>query len=93
MSRMRADNGTAQERLSQVADHMSGGSSASKKGKSSLLQKNPDDVCAIPTAISTRSRTERSVEYLDPHVPSGNVEHYTDSLPGRCNMRSPHSLH
>jgi hypothetical protein len=37
---------TAQERLSQVADHMSGGSSASKKGKSSLLEKHADDVSA-----------------------------------------------
>jgi hypothetical protein len=57
---MRADDGTAQERLSQVADHMSGGSSASKKGKSSLLQKNPDDV----SATQMRSRIEWSVHIV-----------------------------
>jgi hypothetical protein len=46
--RTKSDNGAAQERLSQVADHMGGASKASgKKGKSSLLEKNPDDVSII----------------------------------------------
>jgi acetyl-CoA acyltransferase 1 len=46
--RTKSDNGAAQERLSQVADHMGGASKASgKKGKSSLLEKNPDDVSMI----------------------------------------------
>jgi hypothetical protein len=46
--RTKSDNGAAQERLSQVADHMGGASKASgKKGKSSLLEKNPDDVSSI----------------------------------------------
>jgi hypothetical protein len=45
---MKSDNGAAQERLSQVADHMGGASKTSgKKGKSSLLEKNPDDVSMI----------------------------------------------
>jgi len=46
----------AQERLSQVADHMSGGTgSSSKKGKAALLEKNPDDIvvtCALRTAFT-----------------------------------------
>ncbi|KAL6712169.1 3-ketoacyl-CoA thiolase with broad chain length specificity [Coniothyrium glycines] len=46
-----------QERLSQVEGHLTGrsGSSASKTGKSSLLQKNPDDIvitCALRTPIT-----------------------------------------
>lgn len=42
---MRADDDTAQERLSQVADHMSGGTGSSgKKGRAALLEKHPDDV-------------------------------------------------
>ncbi|EAT85962.2 hypothetical protein SNOG_06131 [Parastagonospora nodorum SN15] len=43
----------AQERLSQVADHMSGASS--KKGKASLLEKHPDDIvvtCALRTPFT-----------------------------------------
>ena len=47
---MKANGEIAQERLSQVADHMSGGTgsgSASKKGKSSLLEKHADDVSAF----------------------------------------------
>lgn len=36
-----ADNKTAQDRLAQVADHLSG---AKQAGKQSLLQKHPDDV-------------------------------------------------
>jgi len=47
----------AQERLTQVADHMSGGtgSSSGKKGKAALLEKNPDDVvvtCALRTPFT-----------------------------------------
>ena len=45
----------AQERLSQVADHMSGSGSSSKKGKASLLEKNPDDIvitCALRTPFT-----------------------------------------
>ncbi|KAF1911131.1 Thiolase, N-terminal domain-containing protein [Ampelomyces quisqualis] len=46
----------AQERLSQVADHMSGATGSSrKKGKAALLEKNPDDIvvtCALRTAIT-----------------------------------------
>ncbi|KAF2830706.1 3-ketoacyl-CoA thiolase B [Ophiobolus disseminans] len=50
----------AQERLSQVADHMSGGvgsssGKGSKKGKASLLEKHPDDVvvtCALRTPFT-----------------------------------------
>jgi hypothetical protein len=45
--RTRSNHDAAQERLSQVADHMSGASKGSKKGKSSLLEKNPDDVSII----------------------------------------------
>lgn len=45
MERIRADSVVAQERLSQVADHMSVGTGSSgKKGKAALLEKNPDDV-------------------------------------------------
>ncbi|KAF2709215.1 thiolase [Pleomassaria siparia CBS 279.74] len=43
----------AQERLSQVSNHLGGGSS--KKGKQSLLEKNPDDVvvtCALRTPFT-----------------------------------------
>jgi hypothetical protein len=41
--RTRSNHDAAQERLS----HMSGASKGSKKGKSSLLEKNPDDVSII----------------------------------------------
>lgn len=40
-SRMHADDPTAQDRLAQVADHLSG---AKQAGKQALLQKHPDDV-------------------------------------------------
>jgi hypothetical protein len=59
---IKADHNIAQERLSQVADHMSGGkgsstgssSLAQKKGKQSLLEKNPDDVSTIQTWTNRR---------------------------------------
>ena len=38
---MHADHPTAQDRLAQVADHLSG---AKQAGKQALLQKHPDDV-------------------------------------------------
>jgi hypothetical protein len=43
---MGIDGYAAQERLSQVADHMSGAGAkkGSKKGRAALLEKNPDDV-------------------------------------------------
>jgi hypothetical protein len=44
---MRTNGCIAQERLSQVADHIGGGAAASKgskKGRAALLEKNPDDV-------------------------------------------------
>ncbi|KAF1998279.1 3-ketoacyl-CoA thiolase B [Amniculicola lignicola CBS 123094] len=43
----------AQDRLSQVSNHLSGG--ASKQGKASVLEKHPDDIvvtCALRTAIT-----------------------------------------
>jgi len=59
----KADRGVAQERLTQVADHMSGGtgSSSGKKGKAALLEKNPDDVSALaaPLAETNSTRLER----------------------------------
>lgn len=55
----KANNGAAQERLSQVADHMSGGTGSSsgkgKKGKSALLEKNPDDVSAFRFSAKKKS--------------------------------------
>lgn len=60
MLRMMADDDIAQERLSQVADHMAGtGSStgsSNKKGRSSLLEKNPDDVSTVQVCLMTRLR-------------------------------------
>ncbi|KAF2728047.1 thiolase [Polyplosphaeria fusca] len=46
-------NSQAQERLSQVSNHLSGASS--RKGKQALLEKHPDDIvvtCALRTAIT-----------------------------------------
>lgn len=52
---LRADDEIAQERLSQVADHMSGGTGpSSKKGKAALLEKNPDDVSTIQRSLLMR---------------------------------------
>jgi hypothetical protein len=64
---MRANDDIAQERLSQVADHMAGGtgsstgssSLANKKGKSSLLEKNPDDVSTIHSHTGTIQNSSR----------------------------------
>jgi hypothetical protein len=58
----RTDNDTAQERLSQVADHMNGGAGSSKgsgkKGKSSLLEKHPDDVSTVPLSLLRREPSD-----------------------------------
>jgi hypothetical protein len=66
---------TAQERLSQVANHMSGGTGSSsgsaKKGKAALLEKNPDDV-SVPTTPrklhDAQSMSFVSTTYLQDHA-------------------------
>ena len=59
---MNADVLLAQERLSQVSNHLSGVSS-SKKGKQSVLEKNPDDVCF--SLLTPRIRLWRAPPGLD----------------------------
>jgi hypothetical protein len=59
----RADDDIAQERLSQVADHMSGATgSSSKKGKAALLEKNPDDVSTFQRCLMRKLRFEHRTE-------------------------------
>jgi hypothetical protein len=90
--RTRSNNDAAQERLSQVADHMSGASKASgKKGKSSLLEKNPDDVSTLLFSLrDERTTSDESFPNLDAII---YWEHLTDYSQGRRYMCSPHTLH
>jgi hypothetical protein len=97
------DRCTAQERLSQVADHMSSGSrsssSASKKGRASLLEKNPDDVSTPGRSFLTiRMRhSEGQWNFLKvlelSRIITNHLKHCTNYFPGRRNMRAPHAIH
>ncbi|EKG13294.1 Thiolase [Macrophomina phaseolina MS6] len=55
MANQAGTNAKAQERLSQVSDHISSTGSSVPRGKAALLEKNPDDVvitCALRTPIT-----------------------------------------
>ncbi|KAL1652114.1 3-ketoacyl-CoA thiolase with broad chain length specificity [Diplodia intermedia] len=55
MANQAGTNAKAQERLSQVSDHISSSGSSLPRGKAALLEKNPDDIvvtCALRTPIT-----------------------------------------
>ncbi|OJD40736.1 3-ketoacyl-coa thiolase peroxisomal a precursor [Diplodia corticola] len=55
MANQAGTNAKAQERLSQVSDHISSTGSSLPRGKAALLEKNPDDIvvtCALRTPIT-----------------------------------------
>jgi hypothetical protein len=59
-SRTEADRTTAQQRLSQVGDHLSSSGSSVPTGKNAILEKHPDDVSILAPCRSSTCLRRRS---------------------------------